>query len=89
MQECRHTDGISHNCGYVDARNALIPRAADLANMRVGKAAPSGSWSQAFVLAMQELALGAGLVANLDRPPPKEVLVHGGGGRRWPTTRAV
>ena len=50
---CGHSEGVGHNCAYVDAVNALIPKALEITG-------PNPS-TRAFAAAMQALAVSVGL----------------------------
>jgi hypothetical protein len=66
-RSCEHPDGPFHDCEYVDQRNALIPRATQMADAehakaRVGLTAATGdgkSWDQRYMEAMDRLWTGA------------------------------
>lgn len=46
-----------HSCGYVRRRNALIPRAEQIADLEVGKSSPY--WGRTFMAAMERLVAEA------------------------------
>jgi hypothetical protein len=57
---CEHPDGKWHDCAYVDQRNALIPRATQMAGTQFmdGPDRDGKSWDQRYMEAMDSLWKG-------------------------------
>lgn len=53
---CKHTEGPYHDCKYVDARTALIPKASQIADRIFHPSHPD--WTIAFHAAMERLTTG-------------------------------
>ena len=83
--EGRDQDGLplkhdDHDCDYVDARNALIPKAERIASQEAVRLVPEGSvglelrrdaaWNRAFHAAMDALAAENGLTGRPVKPQP-------------------
>lgn len=59
MTNCTHTEGDCHDCTYVQAVNALIPRAQQMACELVGESSPE--YARVFIDCMQNLCVANGL----------------------------
>lgn len=66
-ETCQHTEGPGHDCEYVDARNRLIPEAAEYARTMARKLYPNDlvkretAFNRLFHQRMKELAKEGGL----------------------------
>jgi hypothetical protein len=72
IRRCRHEEGDRHNCKYVDQINSFIDKAERLANEKFPKPLESdmtmhwrNAWDRAYLRAMDELTVEAGLRSKL------------------------
>lgn len=59
MNRCNHTDGLEHNCSYVDARNRLIPEAEAITYAAVGPEPVDDAGGRKWVAKYGPVFLGA------------------------------